>query len=58
VIISEKTFSADEDFTAMIKQNKAGVIIGTASGGSTGMNVYHELPGRGSFRLTIKKDPI
>lgn len=56
VLTSEKTFSAAEDFTAVIKQNHRGVIIGTSSAGSTGMNVYHQLPGGGNFRLTIKKD--
>jgi len=56
ILTGEKTFSAAEDFTAILKQNKRAIIIGQATGGSTGMNEYHPLPGGGNFRITVKKD--
>jgi len=55
LLTSEKTFSAAEDFVSTMKDNKRAITIGEATAGSTGQNVFYQLPGGGSFRLVIKK---
>lgn len=56
VLTGAQTFSAAEDFTAMFKIMKRGVIVGEATGGSTGHPLFFNLPGGGKARICVKRD--
>lgn len=56
LLISPRTFSAAEDFAAAFKSSKCGLIIGEASGGSTGQPLFFTLPGNLSARVCTKRD--
>jgi C-terminal processing protease CtpA/Prc len=56
VLTDAGTFSAAEDTAAAFRLMRRGVIIGTASGGSTGQPLSFPLPGGGSARLCVKRD--
>ena len=53
ILVNENTCSAAEDFLILFKNRRAAV-VGTNSFGSTGMGVYHNLPGGGSFRVCTR----
>ena len=50
------TFSAAEDFAVGFDTMDRGLIIGEATGGSTGQPLFFRLPGGGSARVTTKRD--
>lgn len=56
VLTSARTFSAAEDFAAAFKSLKRGLIIGEATGGSTGQPLFITLPGNLSARICTKRD--
>lgn len=56
VLTSGRTFSAAEDFVIVFKAMNRGVVVGTATGGSTGQPVPIKLPGGGSARFCSKRD--
>jgi carboxyl-terminal processing protease len=51
-----KTFSAAEDVSAIFDHIKRGIIIGTATAGSTGEPLWFDLPGGGKARVCTEKD--
>lgn len=58
VLTGAQTFSAAEDFTAAYKIMKRGIIVGEATGGSTGQPLRFDLPGGGKARICIKRDVL
>ncbi|WP_175022853.1 S41 family peptidase [Rugamonas rivuli] len=56
VLIGPQTFSAAEDFTVAFRLMKRGVIVGEATGGSTGQPLFFALPGGGNARICVKRD--
>ncbi|MYM87438.1 hypothetical protein GTP91_09630 [Rugamonas sp. FT82W] len=56
VLTSAQSFSAAEDFTVSFKMLKRGIIVGEATGGSTGQPLFLKLPGGGSARICAKRD--
>ncbi|WP_168167461.1 S41 family peptidase [Duganella sp. HH105] len=56
VLIGAQTFSAAEDFTVAFRLMKRGVIVGEATGGSTGQPLFFALPGGGNARICVKRD--
>jgi len=56
VLTSAETFSAGEDFTVAFQLMKRGVIVGQATGGSTGQPLFLDLPGGGKGRICVKRD--
>ena len=56
VLTSPRTYSAAEDFLVAFEMMKRGVIVGEASGGSTGQPLFFSLPGGGSARICTKRD--
>ena len=56
VLIDARTFSAAEDTVAIFRLMRRGIIIGTASGGSTGQPWMFALPGGGKARICVKRD--
>ncbi|HEX8058844.1 MAG TPA: S41 family peptidase [Novosphingobium sp.] len=56
VLTGAQTFSAAEDFTAAYKIMERGIIVGEATGGSTGQPLRFDLPGGGKARICIKRD--
>lgn len=56
VLTGAQTFSAAEDFAVAFKLMKRGVIVGEATGGSTGQPLFFGLPGGGSARICVKRD--
>lgn len=56
VLTSAQTFSAAEDFAVAFRGMKRGIIVGEASGGSTGQPLSIDLPGGGKARICIKRD--
>ena len=56
VLTGAQTFSAAEDFTATYKLMKRGIVVGEATGGSTGQPLRFDLPGGGKARICIKRD--
>lgn len=56
MLIDARTFSAAEDTAAVFKLMHRGVIVGSASGGSTGQPWVFELPGGGRARICVKRD--
>jgi len=56
VLTSARTFSAAEDFVAAFKSLQRGLIIGEATGGSTGQPLDISLPGNLTARICTKRD--
>ena len=56
MLIGPQTFSAAEDFLVSFDVLKRGVIVGEASGGSTGQPMFMSLPGGGQGRICVKRD--
>jgi carboxyl-terminal processing protease len=56
LLISARTFSAAEDFSAAYKSIKRGLIIGEASGGSTGQPLGFTLTGNITAQVCSKRD--
>ena len=56
VLTGARTFSAAEDFTAAYRLMRRGIIVGEATGGSTGQPLRFDLPGGGKARICIKRD--
>jgi C-terminal processing protease CtpA/Prc len=56
VLTSARTFSAAEDFAASFRLMKRGIIVGEATGGSTGQPLSFALPGGGMARICVKRD--
>ena len=56
VLTGARTFSAAEDFTAAYRLMKRGIVVGEATGGSTGQPLRFDLPGGGKARICIKRD--
>jgi hypothetical protein len=56
MLIDARTFSAAEDTAAVFQLMRRGVIVGSASGGSTGQPWSLELPGGGKARICVKRD--
>jgi C-terminal processing protease CtpA/Prc len=56
ILTSARTFSAAEDFAAAFKSLKRGLIIGEATGGSTGQPLGISLPGNLTARICTKRD--
>lgn len=58
VLTSARTFSAAEDFVAAFKTMKRGLVMGEATGGSSGQPLFITLPGNGSARICTKRDML
>ncbi|MDP2158926.1 MAG: S41 family peptidase [Flavobacterium sp.] len=58
VLISELTYSASEDFCAAFITTKRGILMGTATGGSTGQPLGYTLPGGGIGFICSKRDAM
>jgi len=56
MLTSANTFSAAEDAVVLFATSKRGVIVGEASGGSTGQPLSFNLPGGGTARVCSKHD--
>ena len=56
ILISPRTFSAAEDFSAAFKAAKIGTFIGEATGGSTGQPLGIALPGHLTAIICTKRD--
>ncbi len=56
VLTSARTFSAAEDFVAMLMAMHRGITVGEATAGSTGQPLYMQLPGGGSARVCTRDD--
>jgi carboxyl-terminal processing protease len=56
MLVDAQTFSAAEDTVAVFKLMRRGVIVGTASAGSTGQPWLFDLPGGGQARVCVKRD--
>ena len=56
LLIDARTFSAAEDTAAVFKLMHRGIVVGSASGGSTGQPWLFDLPGGGRARICVKRD--
>ncbi len=56
VLISEKTYSAAEDFASLFLNTKRGVLVGRPTAGTTGNPIGFELPGEGWLQICSKRD--
>lgn len=56
VLISEKTYSAGEDFVSAFVNTKRGTIIGRPTAGTTGNPIGFSLPGKGRVQICSKRD--
>jgi C-terminal processing protease CtpA/Prc len=56
VLTSAATFSAAEDFAVAFDAMQRGVLVGEATGGSTGQPLFIKLPGGGTARICTKQD--
>ena len=56
LLTSPRTFSAGEDMAVAFRQSRRGLIIGEATGGSTGQPLQFDLPGGGKARICTKHD--
>ncbi len=56
VLISEKTYSAGEDFVSAFINTNRGIVIGRPTAGTTGNPIGFELPGMGGFQICSKRD--
>jgi carboxyl-terminal processing protease len=56
VLAGPETFSAAENFLLAWKNSGRGPIMGEPSAGSTGAQIFFQLPGGGNARVCIKRD--
>lgn len=56
LLIGSRTFSAAEDFAMQFDFMRRGLLVGEATGGSTGQPVSFALPGGGGARICAKRD--
>jgi carboxyl-terminal processing protease len=56
LLIDARTLSAAEDTAAVFKLMQRGIVVGSASGGSTGQPWLFDLPGGGQARICVKRD--
>jgi carboxyl-terminal processing protease len=56
MLIDARTFSAAEDTVAVFRLMCRGIILGSASAGSTGQPWMFDMPGGGSARICVKRD--
>jgi carboxyl-terminal processing protease len=56
LLVGPSTYSAAEDFTAVFKNMQRGLIMGSATGGSTGQPLGYDLPGGGLGFVCTKRD--
>lgn len=56
VLISEKTYSAGEDFVSAFLNTERGKVIGRVTAGTTGNPIGFALPGGGGFQICSKRD--
>lgn len=56
ILISEKTYSAGEDFVSSFISTNRGKIIGRPTAGTTGNPIGFAIPGMGGFQVCTKKD--
>jgi len=56
VLISEKTYSAGEDFVSAFLNTERGILIGRPTAGSTGSAIGFGLPGKGGVQICAKRD--
>ena len=56
LLIGPQTFSAAEDFVMSFDVAKRGILVGTATAGSTGQPMQFALPGGGTARICVKRD--
>lgn len=56
VLMSEKTYSAAEDFVSAFLNTGIGKVIGRSSAGTTGNPIGFALPGNGGFQICSKRD--
>lgn len=56
MLISPRTFSAGEDMVVAFAQARRGVLVGEATGGSSGQPLMFKLPGGGMARICTKHD--
>lgn len=56
VIISEKTYSAGEDFVSAFTSTNRGTTIGRRTAGTTGNPIGFGIPGLGGIQICTKKD--
>ncbi|MBX2871700.1 MAG: hypothetical protein KTR30_06365 [Saprospiraceae bacterium] len=56
VLISEKTYSAGEDFVSAFLNTERGIVIGRPTAGTTGNPIGFQLPGKGAFQICSKRD--
>ena len=56
MLTGPRTFSAAEDLVVMFATSKRGLILGEATGGSTGQPLIFNLPGGGLARICTKHD--
>lgn len=56
ILVGPATFSAAEDFVAVLHAAKRATVVGRPTGGSTGQPLRVELPGGGGARICTKRD--
>ena len=56
VLVGPATFSAAEDFVAVLHASERATVVGRPTGGSTGQPLRVELPGGGGARVCTKRD--
>jgi C-terminal processing protease CtpA/Prc len=56
ILTSSATYSAAEDFSSAFETMQRGIIVGEATGGSTGQPLFLRLPGGGVARICTKAD--
>ncbi|MDD1748407.1 MAG: S41 family peptidase, partial [Methanothrix sp.] len=56
LLIGPQTFSAAEDFVMYFDNAKRGILVGSATAGSTGQPLMFGLPGGGTARICVKRD--
>ena len=56
LLVGPSTYSAAEDFTVVFKNMERGLILGSATGGSTGQPLGYDLPGGGLGFVCSKRD--
>ena len=56
VLITEKTYSAGEDFVSAFLNTNRGKVVGRPTAGTTGNPIGFELPGGGGVQICSKRD--
>jgi C-terminal processing protease CtpA/Prc len=58
VLIGPRSFSAAEDFVAVFKAMKRGLLVGAATAGSSGHPLLFDLPGGGEARVCVVRETL